>query len=90
MGQGLAAAINVVERHISSISPERSRVAWSDDVLATACAPSLIWGSGAGGSHAAARVQTRYWAHGRAEPHLSISISVYQSCPWGLRHGLEC
>ena len=51
MGQGLAAAINVVERHLSIISPERSRVAWSDDVLTTACkspvchtGPGILYG----------------------------------------------
>ena len=38
IGQGLVAAIEVVERHIS---PERSRVAWSDDVLTTACEPCM-------------------------------------------------
>ena len=36
VGAGLAAAIDVVSRHIT---PERSHLAWSDDVVATACMP---------------------------------------------------
>ena len=31
----------VVERHASGVSPERSRMAWSDDVVGSACAPAL-------------------------------------------------
>ena len=36
-GAGLAAAIGMVSRHIT---PERSQLAWSDDVVATACRPT--------------------------------------------------
>ena len=41
-GAGLAEAIGMVSRHIT---PERSQLAWSDDVVATACEP--LWTSSA-------------------------------------------
>ena len=37
MGQGLAAAISVLEKHISKRQPDQEERPWSDDVLTTAC-----------------------------------------------------